>query len=275
MSVYLAELIGVAIIVFLGCGVLAGNSLKKSGANGAGNVAINLAWGAAVILAVYTVGDISGGHFNPAVTIAFAIQGTFDWALVPGYLLAQILGGMLGALLVFLQYLPHWGVTEDETVKLTVFVTAPTIRNKFTNFISEFLGTFALVFVVLALGINDFADGLNPLAVGCLIFVLGTSLGGVTGNAINPARDLGPRIAHFLLPIPGKGTSDFKYGWIPVVAPIMGGSLGAMLHTALYEGIVDFRLWTAIVIPMITFGALYMISGKDLKENNLASSKVS
>ena len=117
MSVYIAEFIGVAIIVFLGCGVLAGNSLKKSGANGAGNVAINLAWAAAVTLAVYTVGDISGGHFNPAVTIAFAIQGTFDWALVPGYLLSQVLGGMFGALLVYLQYLPHWEATEDETVK--------------------------------------------------------------------------------------------------------------------------------------------------------------
>lgn len=274
MSVYIAEFIGVAIIVFLGCGVLAGNSLKKSGANGAGNVAINLAWAAAVTLAVYTVGDISGGHFNPAVTIAFAIQGTFDWALVPGYLLSQVLGGMFGALLVYLQYLPHWEATEDETVKLTVFVTAPAIRNKFTNFISEFLGTFALVFVVLALGINDFAAGVNPLAVGCLIFVLGTSLGGVTGNAINPARDLGPRIAHFLLPIPGKGISDFKYGWIPVVAPIMGGSLGAMLHSALYEGIVDFRLWAIMIISAITFGALYMISVKNLKENNLSSTKV-
>jgi glycerol uptake facilitator protein len=167
---------------------------------------------------------------NPAVTLALAATGALDWALVPTYLLAQLLGAMLGAVLVYLHYLPHWARTEDPGAKLAVFCTAPAIRNTTGNFISEFLGTFVLLFGLMALGATHFADGLNPLAVGALVLAIGHSLGGTTGYAINPARDLGPRLAHALLPIPGKGGSDWGYAWIPVLAPIAGGICGALVY---------------------------------------------
>lgn len=266
MNVYLAEFIGITIIIFLGCGVLAGNSLKKSGSYGAGNVAINLTWASAVALAVYISGDISGGHFNPAVTIANAIRGTFSWRLVPGYIIAQVLGAMFGALLVYLQYLPHWKETDDEDVKLKVFATSPAIRNNITNFMSEYFVTFGLVFCTYGLDTNRFTDGLKPLIAGVLIFVLGTSFGGVTGCAINPARDLGPRIVHFLLPIVGKGDSDFSYAWVPIVGPIMGGSTAAMVHVALYEGVIDFRLISLLALTVVILVIIKLKSKDEIKE---------
>lgn len=251
MNIFLAEFIGVTILIFIGCGVLAGNSLKKSGTYKIGAVAINLAWGFAVALAIYTVGDISGAHLNPAFTIAKALSGSFNWRLVPGYIVAQILGAMFGSLLVYIQFLPHWEKTKDSQTKLNIFVTTPSIKNNFSNFISEYLITGILIFSLLVLDRNSFVSGLKALVVGGLIFTLGISFGGVTGGALNPARDLGPRLVYLLLPVQEKGSCNLKYGWIPVIAPILGGSTAAMINLALYDGIVDLRLISMIALSII------------------------
>ena len=253
MNVFLAEFIGVTILIFIGCGVLAGNSLKESRTYKVGSVEITLAWGFAVTLAIYAVGDISGAHLNPAFTIAKALNGSFEWKLVPGYIVAQLLGAMFGSLLVYFQFLPHWEKVNNPEVKLNIFVTSPAIKNNFTNFISEYLITFILIFSLLVLDRNSFVDGLKPIVVGGLIFTLGVSFGGVTGAALNPARVFGPRLAYLLLPIPGKGSSNFKYGWIPVLAPTLGGSTGAMINLALYDNIIDFRVLGIISMTLITF----------------------
>jgi glycerol uptake facilitator protein len=217
--------------------------LRESKAENSGWIVITFGWGLAVAVAVYAVGRISGAHINPAVTIALASIGQFDWADVPGYLIAQFLGAFVGAALVYLHYLPHWGATEDPGLKLAVYSTGPAIRNTGTNLVSEVIGTFILVFGVLAIGANfaegedvsglaAIAAGINPLLVGLLVLGIGLSLGGPTGYAINPARDLGPRVAHAVLPIAGKGDSDWGYSWIPVVGPIVGGILGALVWEA-------------------------------------------
>jgi glycerol uptake facilitator protein len=234
MNPYLAELIGTALLILLGNGVVAGVLLKNSKAEGAGWLVITVAWGLAVTFGVYAVGSISGAHLNPAVTIALASTGAFSWSLVPGYVAAQLAGGVLGAVLVYLHYLPHWAKTDDADLKRAVFCTAPAERHIVGNFVSEFIGTFVLLFGLSVLGANKFAEGLNPLAVGALVLAIGLSLGGTTGYAINPARDLGPRIAHALLPIANKGGSDWGYAWIPVVAPILGGIAGAMMHHLMF-----------------------------------------
>ena len=208
MNVFFAELIGTALLILLGNGVVAGVLLKNSKAEGAGWLVITVAWGLAVTFGVYAVGAVSGAHLNPAVTIALAATGAFEWAQVPVYIIAQMLGAVLGACLVYLHYLPHWAKTDDAGLKRAVFCTAPAERHTIGNFTSEFIGTFVLMFGLSALGANKFAEGLNPLAVGALVLSIGLSLGGTTGYAINPARDLGPRIAHALLPIPNKGDSD-------------------------------------------------------------------
>jgi glycerol uptake facilitator protein len=234
MNVFFAELIGTALLILLGNGVVAGVLLKNSKAEGAGWLVITVAWGLAVTFGVYTVGSVSGAHLNPAVTIALAATGAFEWAQVPVYIIAQMLGAILGACLVYLHYLPHWAKTDDEGLKRAVFCTAPAERHTVSNFTSEFIGTFVLMFGLSALGANKFAEGLNPLAVGALVLSIGLSLGGTTGYAINPARDLGPRIAHALLPIPNKGDSDWGYAWIPIVGPILGGIAGAMAHHLMF-----------------------------------------
>ncbi|RGX00965.1 MIP/aquaporin family protein [Paraclostridium sordellii] len=274
MNVYLAEFIGVTMLIFFGCGVLAGNSLKTSGSHQAGNVAINISWGCTVAMVIYCLGDISGAHINPAVTIMQAVRGTFEWSLVPGYVLAQIAGGMFGGVLVYFQFINHWEKTDDPQAKLTIFATAPTIRNNLANFFSEYIVTFALVFCILGLDKNTFPSGLKPLAVGCLIFLVGTSFGGVTGAALNPARDLGPRLAHFFLPIPGKGSSDFKYAWIPVVAPIMGAITSGLVHLALYDGVIDYRLYTMIGITIATFVGIKLKSKNEESIHNELIDKV-
>jgi glycerol uptake facilitator protein len=225
-----SEFIGTALLILLGNGVVGGVVLKGTKNENSGWLVITIGWALAVTFAVYAVGRISGAHLNPAVTLALAATGALDWALVPTYILAQLLGAMLGAVLVYLHYLPHWARTEDPGAKLAVFCTAPAIRNTTSNFISEFLGTFVLLFGLMALGATHFADGLNPLVVGALVLAIGHSLGGTTGYAINPARDLGPRLVHALLPIPGKGGSDWGYAWIPVLAPIAGGICGALVY---------------------------------------------
>ncbi len=244
MKEMLAEGIGTMLLIILGDGVVAGVLLAKSKAQDSGWIVITAGWGFAVMIAVYAVGRISGAHINPAVTVGLASIGEFEWALVPGYIIAQMIGAIVGGVIVWLHYLPHWAETEDPALKLGVFSTGPAIRNTPSNLISEVIGTFVLVFGVLAIvttfgpeTITDeplqaaFATGLIPLLVGILVWAIGLSLGGPTGYAINPARDLGPRIAHAILPIAGKGGSDWGYAWIPVVGPIVGGILGALVFS--------------------------------------------
>lgn len=236
MSPFLGEMIGTMLLIILGDGVVAGVLLNKSKAQNSGWVVITFAWGLAVAVAVYAVGGISGAHLNPAVTIGLASVGKFPWSEVPVYITAQMIGAVVGAMLVWLHYLPHWAATEDPELKLAVFSTGPAIRNSFANLLSEIIGTFVLVLGILTIGANKFAEGLNPLIVGLLVVVIGMSLGGTTGYAINPARDLGPRIAHFVLPIAGKGSSDWAYAWIPVIGPIIGGVLGALFYAVAFGG---------------------------------------
>jgi len=235
MSTYFAEFLGTLLLIVLGNGVVAGVVLKGTKSENAGWLVIVIGWGLAVALAIYAVGSISGAHLNPAVTIALAYSGSFEWNQVPMYVLAQLLGAFVGATIVWVQFFPHWKRTEDSSTKLAVFCTAPAIRSTLPNLISEIIATAVLVFGLLVLGANSFADGLNPLVVGALIISIGLSLGGSTGFAINPARDLGPRIAHFILPISGKRDADWSYAWIPVVGPIVGGLLGAWIHQTLFS----------------------------------------
>ena len=234
MTPFLAEIIGTMLLIIFGGGVVAGVVLKKSKAENSDWIVITVGWGLAVALAVYATGNFSGAHLNPAVTIGLASIGQFPWADVPGYIVAQFIGAIIGAAVVWLHYLPHWEATDDQAAKLAVFSTGPAIRHTFGNLISEIIGTFILVLGILAIGANQLADGLNPLLVGLLIVAIGVSLGGTTGYAINPARDLGPRIAHAILPIAGKGSSDWGYAWIPVVGPIIGGVLGALFYAKVF-----------------------------------------
>jgi len=234
MSSYFAEFFGTLILILLGDGVVAGVVLRKTKSENAGWLTIVVGWGLAVTLAIYAVGRISGAHLNPAITIALAVNGSFPPDQVAGYVIAQFAGAFVGAILVWLHYLPHWKHTEDPPTKLSVFCNAPAIRNTVSNLISEIMATAILVLAILFIGANEFTQGLNPLVVGLLIISIGLSLGGTTGFAINPARDLGPRIAHFILPIPGKGNSDWTYSWIPVVGPIVGGLLGAWVYNLIF-----------------------------------------
>lgn len=243
MDKLLAETIGTALLILLGGGVVANVLLARSKGQNSGWIVITVGWGVAVAVAIYAVGRISGAHLNPAVTIGLASIGSFAWADVPGYVLAQVVGAFIGATLVWLAYLPHWALTKEADLKLGVFSTAPAVRNPVANLITEIIGTVVLVFGVLAIGANAqsltrpneidlsvvFSHGLQPLLVGVLVLGIGVSLGGPTGYAINPARDLGPRLAHAVLPIAGKGDSDWGYAWIPIVGPIIGGVLGALL----------------------------------------------
>jgi glycerol uptake facilitator protein len=231
---FLAELIGTCLLILLGDGVVAGVLLNKSKAQNAGWMVICCGWAIGVVMAIYAVGSISGAHLNPAVTLALAVSGDFSWGAVPIYITGQLTGAFLGACLVWLHYLPHWKVTENADLKLAVFCTAPAIRHTMGNFISEFLGTMVLVFGILFIGANTFTQGLNPVVIGLLILAIGLCLGGTTGWAINPARDLGPRIAHAMLPIPGKRDSDWNYAWIPIVGPLAGGVFGAGLYDILF-----------------------------------------
>jgi glycerol uptake facilitator protein len=190
---------------------------------------ITFGWGMAVMTAVFAVGQFSGAHLNPAVTLGLAIAGNAEWSDVPAYLAGEFVGAFIGATLVWLAYLDHWKETEDPGLKLACYSTAPAIRNPIPNFITEVIGTFVLVFGVLTFFADEAtaATGLGALLVGLLVFAIGLSLGGPTGYAINPARDLGPRIMHAILPIAGKGSSDWSYAWIPVVAPLVGGAIAA------------------------------------------------
>jgi glycerol uptake facilitator protein len=238
LSIFGAEVIGTAILILLGNGVVAGVLLNLSKAQNAGWIVITFGWGMGVMVGAYAVGQFSGAHLNPAVTLGFATIGLTDWGDVPAYLGGEFVGAFIGATLVWLAYLNHWDATEDPGLKLACYSTAPAIRSTVANVITEVIGTFMLVFGILAI-IDNAAPveaGLGALLVGLLVFGIGLSLGGPTGYAINPARDLGPRIMHQLLPIAGKGPSDWGYAWIPVVGPIIGGVLGALAFDAFYPG---------------------------------------
>ena len=249
MDIFTAELVGTAILIVLGDGVVAGVLLARSKAENAGWIVITFGWGMAVAVAVYAVGQFSGAHLNPAVTIGFAVTDITPWDDVPSYLAGEFAGAFLGAILVYLAYLPHWRPTEDPGLKLAVFSTAPAIRNYRCEpadrdhrdvhaalrrardrraLHRDVSGGIGEAVLATALG-----GALVPLLIGLLVFAIGLSLGGPTGYAINPARDLAPRIAHALLPIPGKRDSDWSYSWIPVVGPLIGGTLGAVTYQAL------------------------------------------
>ena len=235
---FLGEVVGTAVLILLGDGVVAGVLLNRSKAQNGGWVVITWAWGLAVLAGVFTSVAVTDGvaHLNPAVTIGLAAVDATEWGDVPTLIAGQFVGAAIGALLVYLAYLPHWAETEDPGLKLAVFSTGPAIRNTAANLVTEIIGTFMLVFGVLALGSPASAGlaGITGLGVALLVVGIGMSLGGPTGYAINPARDLGPRIMHFILPIAGKGDSDWGYSWVPVVGPIIGGLLGAFAGDALF-----------------------------------------
>jgi glycerol uptake facilitator protein len=251
MQAFVAELVGTMILVILGDGVVANVVLQRTKGNQGGWIVITTGWGLAVALAVYCVGRISGAHLNPAVSIGLAAIGQFEWSQVANYIVAQMIGAILGAIVVWLAYMHHFAATDEQRLKLAVFATGPNIRSLGANFTTEVIGTALLLFGVLAIAANAnefvgqpggvdlsvvFATGINPLLVGFLVWGIGLSLGGPTGYAINPARDLGPRIAHALLPIPNKGDSDWGYALVPILGPIVGGVLGALAFRFVSSG---------------------------------------
>lgn len=244
MTSPLAEFIGTALLILLGNGVVACALLAKSKGQNAGWIVITAGWSMAVFVAVFSVARVSGAHLNPAVSLAMALEGHLPWSMFAPYVLAQILGAMTGAALVWLAYLPHWKITDDPDLKRACFCTAPAIRNTPANLACETIGTFVLIFGVFCMkGASGAPDGaaifpidlgaLGALPVGLLVFAIGLSLGGPTGYAINPARDLGPRLVHALLPIPGKNGSDWGYAWIPVVGPLLGAVLASVAYSLL------------------------------------------
>ena len=238
MSIFGAEVIGTGLLILFGDGVVAAVLLNHSKAQNGGWIVITWGWAIGVMVGVFAVGQFSGAHLNPAVTIGFAVEGRTEWGDVPEYLAGEFVGAFVGAILVWLAYLNHWRETEDPGLKLAVFCTAPAIRNPVANIITEVIGTFVLVFSIMAFFADEATAGtaLGGLIVALLVLGIGLSLGGPTGYAINPARDLGPRIIHAILPIPGKGGSDWGYSWVPVVGPLIGGVLAAAAFSAFYPG---------------------------------------
>ena len=242
MTAFTAEFIGTFLLILLGCGVVANVILNGTKGFGAGWITITTGWAFAVYIGVVVAAPYSGAHINPAVSIGLAVAGKFPWAHVPYYIISQVLGAMLGAFVVWVMYKDHFDVTEEAGIKLAVFSTAPAIPHTFRNLFSEAVGTFVLVFTVLYFTDATLSEpetviglgSLGALPVALLVWGIGLSLGGTTGYAINPARDLGPRIVHALLPIKKKGSSDWKYSWIPIVGPVTGAAIAAFL--ALYLG---------------------------------------
>lgn len=235
---FLGEVVGTAVLILLGDGVVAGVLLNKSKAQNGGWIVITWAWGIGVLAGVFTSLAVTDGvaHLNPAVTLGLASIDAVEWSDVPQLIAGQFIGAAIGATLVWLAYLPHWEQTDDPGLKLAVYSTGPAIRNTTSNLITEIIGTFMLLLGVVALGFpaNAGLAGVTGLGVALLVVGIGLSLGGPTGYAINPARDLGPRIMHFILPIAGKGDSDWGYSWVPVVGPIIGGVLGALVADAVF-----------------------------------------
>ncbi|MGB5376640.1 MIP/aquaporin family protein [Muriicola sp.] len=238
MTPFLAELIGTALLITLGCGVVANVILEKTKGQGGGWMVITTAWAFAVFIGVVVAGPYSGAHINPAVTLSLAVAGSFEWSEVPSYLLAQLLGAMIGAFIVWIMYKDHFDITEDKTTKLGVFSTIPAIRNYGSNLFSEAIGTFVLILTILFFTDATMATteeiiglgSLGALPVALLVWGIGLALGGTTGYAINPARDLGPRLIHAIMPIKDKGGSDWAYSWVPILGPILGGVAAAGLY---------------------------------------------
>lgn len=242
MTPFIAEIIGTMLLILLGNGVVANVVLKGTKGNNSGWIVITTGWALAVFVGVTVAGPVSGAHLNPAVTLGLAIAGKFSWNLVPTYIAGEMIGAMLGAFLVWLFNKDHFAITEDEGAKLACFSTGPAIRKPISNLISEIIGTFVLVFVIFyfvdpSLSLHTDPDAkiglgtVGALPVTLLVWAIGLSLGGTTGYAINPARDLGPRIMHSLLPV--KGSSDWGYAWIPIAGPIIGAAIAALLYGAL------------------------------------------
>lgn len=231
----LFEFLGTFVMILLGCGVVACVSLKKSKGEAGGWVVVTLAWGLAVMCGVFIAGPYTGAHLNPAVSVGLAIAGKFPWAFVVPYIFAQVMGAFCGATVVYIFYKDHFDLTEDRATKLGVFSTIPAVKNYWRNLISEMVGTFILILVILFLSTKANAaevglGTIGALPVALLVVVIGMSLGGTTGYAINPARDFGPRLAHFFLPIKGKGSSQWNYSWVPVVGPILGAAAAAGVY---------------------------------------------
>lgn len=243
MNVYLAEFIGTALMILLGNGVVANVVLKGTKGNNSGWMVITTAWAMAVFVGVVVAGPHSGAHLNPIVTLGLAIGKGFSWALVPGYVGSQILGAMVGSFIVWVMYKDYFDATDDQGLKAAPFATAPAIRNYSSNLISEIVGTFVLIFVIFyftdaSMGTKEEVTpiglgSMGAIPVAFLVWVIGLALGGTTGYAINPARDLGPRIIHSLIPMKGKGSSDWAYAWVPILGPIIGSVLAAFAYLAL------------------------------------------
>jgi len=235
MSPFLAEVVGTAILITLGDGVVANVVLKHTKGNAGGWIVITFGWAFAVFAGAFTVVNFSGAHLNPAVTLGLALTGSFDWALVPVYIGAQLLGAAIGALLVWLSYRDHFNATESASDKLAVFCTGAAIPNPLNNLITEVIGTFILILCILFITKPEMKMGaLDVLPVSFVVLGIGLSLGGPTGYAINPARDLGPRIMHAILPIKGKGGSGWDYAWVPIVGPLLGAALAAMFFNLVH-----------------------------------------
>lgn len=271
MTPFIGEILGTMILIIFGGGVVAGVVLKRSKAEASGWIVISFGWGLGVAMAIYAVGQFSGAHLNPAITIGLAVIGEFPWTKVPVYLLGQMMGAFIGAVVVWLHYYPHWEATEDQGAKLAVFCTDPAIPHTPANLMSEIIGSFILVLGVLAIGANDFTEGLNPLIVGLLILAIGLSLGGTTGYAINPARDLGPRLAHFFLPIAGKGSSNWKYAWIPVAGPLIGGIAGALFYRHVFVDGNPLALLAGLVVLVMCLAVSVMTEKRDSSKHDSSS----
>lgn len=235
MLPYISEFLGTMMLILLGDGVVANVTLNKSGMKGAGSIQISLAWGLAVLVPAFIFGAASGAHFNPALTLGLALDGSLSWAYVPGYIIAQIAGAFLGGCLVYLLFKEQFDATESQATKLGVFSTGPSVPNLPLNLLSEIVGTFVLVFAIKGVGnVPDLAVGVGNLFVFGIIVSVGMSLGGLTGYAINPARDLGPRLAHAVLPIKDKGDTNWNYGLIvPIIGPIIGAILAVLLYAVI------------------------------------------
>jgi glycerol uptake facilitator protein len=246
LSIIGAEIIGTSLLIILGDGVVAAVLLAKSKAENSGWIVITFGWGMAVMVGVFAINRFDGAHLNAAVTLGVWINGGIDGGQAIKYFIGEMVGSMIGAVVVYLAYYLHWAETEDPGLKLAVFCTGPAIRNYAWNFVTEVIGTFVLVFGIFVIAdahntATWLTPGLFPLIVGLLVLGIGLSLGGPTGYAINPNRDLGPRIVHALLPIPGKGTSDWGYAWVPVLGPLVGGALGSLAFQAFYPVIAGVR----------------------------------
>ncbi|HHX66504.1 MAG: MIP/aquaporin family protein [Miniphocaeibacter sp.] len=234
-TILICELIGTLLLILLGDGVVANNNLKKTGMNGAGPIQITIAWGLAVLIPAFIFGEATGAHFNPALTLALAVDGSIPASTIPYYIIGQLIGAFLGACLVYLLYKPHFDLTDDNATIKGCFCTAPSIRNPIYNLLSEIVGTFILVFAIKGIGqVSNIAPGVDKLLVFGIIVSIGMSLGGLTGYAINPARDFGPRLAYAVLPFKVKKDPDFGYAWIPIVGPIIGAIIAVLLYGAIF-----------------------------------------